>query len=163
MPRSCTVCTHPERAAIDRALLAGEPLRDIARRTATTKDALSRHKADHIPSAIAQAQDAVEAAQADDLLQQVRQLKDKAVTLLLQAERAGDFRTALAGIREARACVELLLEVEGEIVRRPVVNITVSAEWQTIRAVILAALSTHPEARRDVVAALGMGDVNAVA
>jgi len=163
MPRTCTVCTHPERAAIDQALLAGEPLRDIARRTATTKDALSRHKAEHIPSAIAKAQDAVEVAQADNLLRDVRQLKGKAIALLLKAEQAGDYRTALTGIREARACVELLLEVEGELDRRPVVNITVSAEWLTIRTTLLAVLQAHPEARRDVVMALGMVDANAVA
>jgi hypothetical protein len=36
VPRTCTVCTHPDRAAIDKALVAGEPCRgrlpvDIAR------------------------------------------------------------------------------------------------------------------------------------
>ena len=47
-------------------------------------------------------------AAADDLLGQVRALRSKAMSILLAAERQGDLRTALAGIREARACLELL-------------------------------------------------------
>jgi len=163
MPRTCTICSHTDRVGIDQALLNGEPFRHIAARTGTSTTALARHKADHIPSAIAQAQDAVEVAQADDLLREVRQLKAKAVSLLLQAERAGDYRTALTGIREARACVELLLEVEGELDRRPIVNVTVSAEWLTIRMTLLDALQTHPEARHAVVTALGKADASAAA
>jgi len=161
MPRTCTICTHADRAAIDQALLNGEPFRHIAERTGTSTTALTRHKAEHISSTIAKARDAVEVAQADDLLREVRQLKAKAVSLLLQAEQAGDYRTALAGIREARACVELLLEVEGELDRRPIVNVTVSTEWLTIRTTLLDALSTHPEARHAVVVALGKVDSNA--
>ena len=163
MPRTCTICSHTDRVGIDQALLNGEPFRHIATRTGTSTTALTRHKAEHISSTIAKARDAVEVAQADDLLREVRQLKSKAVSLLLQAEQAGDYRTALAGIREARACVELLLEVEGELDRRPIMNITVAAEWLTIRMTLLDALQAHPEARQAVVTALGKVAASAVA
>jgi len=82
-----------------------------------------------------------------NLLDQVNKLKGKAVSLLLKAEAAGDYRTALAGIREARACLELLLEVEGELNRAPQVNIIMSAEWTRLRAVIIGALAPYPDAR----------------
>lgn len=53
MVRTCTVCRHPERDAIDRALIAAEdPYRDIAARHGLTRSALLRHKADHITAAI---------------------------------------------------------------------------------------------------------------
>lgn len=51
MARTCTVCAHPERAAIDVALLAQRPLRDIAIQFNTSKDALSRHLS-HLAAAL---------------------------------------------------------------------------------------------------------------
>ncbi len=49
MTRTCTVCSHPERATIDKALVAVQnPYRDIARQYGLSKDALLRHKADHL-------------------------------------------------------------------------------------------------------------------
>lgn len=49
MPQTCSVCKHPERAAIDSALVAGEPLRDIAGRFSLGKSSLARHKLEHLP------------------------------------------------------------------------------------------------------------------
>ena len=160
MPRTCTVCTHPDRAAIDRALVAGDAYRNIAQRTGTSATALHRHKADHIPAKLAQAAVATQAADAIDLLSEVRALRRKAYSLLLQAEAAGDIRTALAGVREARACLELLGEMEGEIDRRPIVNILVAPEWVAVRSALMAALMPYPAARAavaDRLVALGAG------
>ncbi len=155
MGRICTVCTSPHREEIDKALIAGEPVRSVASRYVTIgRMAIQRHKDEHLPQTLAKAHEAGEVAHADDLLQQVRQLRGKAISILLQAERAGDLKTALMGVREARACVELLLEVEGELNRAPVVNLTLSVEWQQTRQIILHALSGHPEAKQAVVLAL---------
>lgn len=154
MPRVCTICTHPERAAIDAALVEGEPLRDIARRVAVSKDALARHKADHVPGHVAKAHEAEAVAEADTLLDQLTSLQRKALDLLEKAERGGDYKTALAGVREARACIELLLEVEGELDRRNVTNIIVNPQWIAIRGVLITALQDHPDARLAVADAL---------
>lgn len=154
MPRTCTACGHPQRPAIDAALLAGEPFRHIAERFGTSATALTRHKRDHIPAHVATAKDADQVAGADDLLAQVRSLQRKALDLLVKAEAVGDYRTALAGVREARACVELLLEVEGELDRRGVTNITISPQWIELRMVILAALEPYPEAAQAVAGGL---------
>lgn len=154
MPRQCTVCQHNEREAINRELAGNTAIPALAAKYRVSEDALLRHKANHLPRALAKAHEAEEVAHADDLLQQVRQLRGKAVSLLLKAEAAGDYRTALAGIREARSCLELLLEVEGELNRAPVVNLTLSVEWQQTRQIILHALSGHPEAKQAVVLAL---------
>jgi hypothetical protein len=156
MPRVCGVCQHPERAAIDQALVAGTPARQLASRYGTlSRMAFWRHREDHIPVHLAKAQEAAEVAQADRLLDEVRALRAKAVALLLKAEQAGDYRTALLGVREARACVETLLEVEGELDRRPTVNLLVAPEWLAVRTALLAALGPYPEARQAVATALG--------
>ncbi len=163
MPRACSICGHADRPAIDALLVGNGTLRGIARTYRVSEDALTRHKAGHIAPAIATAHEAEQVAQADDLLRQLQALRNKAMALLLKAEAAGDYRTALAGIREARACIETLLEVEGELDRRPQVTIVTNPQWIEIRSVILMALQTHPEARQDVVRALGKVDTSAVA
>ncbi len=161
MPRTCSCCQHPEREAINKALVANEPFRHIAARFGTSTGALQRHKDEHLPATMVKSQAAKETAHADDLLAQVKQLRNKAISILENAEGAGDLRTALLGIREARACVELLAEMEGELQRNPVVNIHLSAEWIEVRAVLMHALADFPEARGIAARALlevGHGD-----
>jgi hypothetical protein len=163
MPRTCTVCTHPDRAAIDAALLAGEPFRHIAARTGTSTGALQRHKEEHLPSALALAKEVEQVAQADDLLGQVRDLQRRTLRILDGAEQAGDRRTALAAIREERGNLELLGRLAGELQEGQTVNVVVSPEWQRVRAVVIAALLPFPEARAAVAGqllALEAGDGN---
>src|SRR6266511_5594969 len=54
MPRVCTICTHPARAAIDDGLEAGQSPRAVAGQYLLSKSSLDRHKASHIPSHLAQ-------------------------------------------------------------------------------------------------------------
>ena len=159
MPRLCSVCTHADHRGINAALVAGEPLRDVARQYGVSKDALFRHRSDHIPAHLATAREA-ETVAADDLLREVRALRGKAISLLLQAEAAGDIRTALAGIREARGCLELLAKLLGELDERPTINVLVAPEWLAVRATLIDALAPYPDARAAVsgrLVALGAG------
>jgi hypothetical protein len=135
-------------------LVNRKPFRDIAGQMRLSKSALVRHHDDHLPALVAQAKQAAEVAQADDLLAQVRGLRSKAVSILLKAEQQGDLRTALAAIREARGCLELLLEVEGELDRRPTFNLVLAPEWLVVRGALLAALAPYAEARQAVAHAL---------
>jgi hypothetical protein len=43
MPKPCSVCTHPSRKEIDRALLSGVPYRTLAARYDLSASALCRH------------------------------------------------------------------------------------------------------------------------
>ncbi len=122
------------------------PLRTIAEQSGTSTTALHRHKG-HIPAAIARSAEARDEERATDLLRELRALRAKAVSILLKAEEQGQLRTALAGIREARACLEVLAELEGELHRNPQINILVAPEWITVRAVITEALQPFPTAR----------------
>jgi len=155
MPRRCSVCDHADRAAIDGALVAGEPFRHIAARYGVSTTALQRHKADHIPAALSTAKAAVQVANADDLLMQLGLLRSKSLTLLMKAEQAGDYRAALAGIREARGCIEVMAKMIGQLSDGPtVVNVLISVEWARVQAAMLAALSPYPDARIAVADAL---------
>jgi hypothetical protein len=54
MPRVCSICTHPARAAIDNGLETGQSLRDIAAQFGFSKSAVDRHRGSHPPAALAQ-------------------------------------------------------------------------------------------------------------
>jgi hypothetical protein len=154
MPRSCTVCEHPEREAIDRALVGDSSNLSLSSLFGVSESAVRRHKANHLPAKLVMAQAAEEVAQADDLLEQVRDLQAKALGILSKAEEAGELRTALSAIREARGNLELLAKLLGELDERPQLNILVSPEWLELRAVIVGALEPHPDARGAVLKAI---------
>jgi hypothetical protein len=48
MPRSCSIRRHPQRTALETALVAGDALRMMAKRFETSPTTLFRHKA-HLP------------------------------------------------------------------------------------------------------------------
>jgi hypothetical protein len=154
MPRVCTVCTHPEREAIDRALVEGAVGLNLASRFELSKSAVDRHKADHLPAALVKGREAREVANADDLLQAVQDLQARAWSILSTAEDAGDLRTALGAIREARGNLELLAKLMGKLHEGAVVNVLVSPEWIMVRTLILQALDPYPDARLAVSGAM---------
>ena len=108
MARACTICKHPARAEIDKALAGGAVKRELAALYRVSPDAMERHFAAHLPKALVKAEEAREAAQADNLLSQVRDLQARALAILDQAEAAGDLKVALAAISQARGNLELL-------------------------------------------------------
>jgi hypothetical protein len=84
MPRTCTVCTHAQRRAIDQALIQRRPFRDIARQFGLSKDAAVRHHDEHLPALLVRAQGAKDAASADTLMLELRQCMER-VNLLYDA------------------------------------------------------------------------------
>jgi hypothetical protein len=162
MPRPCTICHHPQREAIDQALVAGEAFRNIAQRFAASSDAVYRHKQDHLPQHLCQAKAAQEVRQADALLAKVQALEADARRIQATAEADGDLRTALQGIRKLVRIIELQARLLGELQEGQTVNILVLPQWQDLRSVILRALVPYPEARQAVTTALmqGSGDVH---
>jgi len=103
MRRACLACSSPERAEIDKALVAGEPLRNIAKRVSISPAGLLRHK-NHVAQAIVKASEKREEQLGGSLLDVQR----KAWELLDKAESAGDHRGAIVAMREVRECLESL-------------------------------------------------------
>ncbi len=153
MPRVCSICSHVDRASIDDALLAGAAYRHIAARFNVSTGALQRHR-EHIPFHLLKAQDAAEVARADTLLEQVKSLQARALTILDKAEASGDLRTALSAIREARGNLELLAKLLGELQQEGTINLVVAPEWLSLRAVVVEALAPYPQAKTAVLEAL---------
>ena len=93
MPRTCSICRHPQRHAIEADLRAGSSYRDVGRRYNISKDAVSRHRASHVSLHTTPALATV----------------TKIIALLEQAETASMWNATLLTVREARHCVEELL------------------------------------------------------
>ena len=111
MPRSCSVCSHPDRAAIDEDLVAGRgSLRNVAVRYGTTAPTLLRHKA-HLPGTLALAHEAREVTRADDLLGLLRQAAIDAKRLQKKAEAERDYRCAIAAVKTLSDVVERLADI----------------------------------------------------
>ncbi len=110
MPRTCLACKSPERKEIDKAIVAGEPLRDISRRVAISKDGLARHK-DHVAQSIVKAGEKREERLGDSLLEGMKAIHSKGWELLGQLEAEGDRRGAIVALREVRECWQSLGEM----------------------------------------------------
>jgi hypothetical protein len=155
MPRTCTVCIHPERAKIDAALIAGTPLRDIACQFAVGRMAVQRHAAEHLLAELVKAKQAEDVSRATDLLEMATTRDKLALALLSRAERAGDLKTAVSALRVSIVSLELLARLRGELnEQQNTINILVAPEWLATRAALLQALEPFVEARIAVSAAL---------
>ena len=72
MPQTCTVCKYPKRCAeANQGFVARKSLRDIARQTGFSKDALARHRR-HLPKSLMKAAEAEKVAHADSVLEMIR-------------------------------------------------------------------------------------------
>jgi hypothetical protein len=112
---TCKVCRHKKRKEIDRMLVDGASLRDIAKQFSVTSAALHRHHAKHIPATLAAAKEATEAANADTLLARIQRLIDDGQDILKRAKQAKEWSAALSAIGQLRGCFELLAKVTGEL------------------------------------------------
>lgn len=150
MSRTCTVCTHPARAAIDQALVAGRSAYDLASLYRVSHDAITRHNASHLPAHVAKAHEDEEARQAIDVVKQLKVINQVSVAILHEARQAGDSGTALKAIDRLQRKIELQAKLLGELDERPTVNVLLAPEWLSVRTTLLAALGPYPEARTAV-------------
>jgi hypothetical protein len=141
---------------MEKAILAGGSLRDIAGRFKVSKSALERHCKEHLPKRVVRSAEKHELADGRTLLEQLRELGADTRAILTEAREAGgDSALALKAIARLERQLELQGRLLGELKDGgPVVNVLVSPEWVTLRTVILGALSRHPEAQRDVAGAI---------
>lgn len=154
MTARCKICAAPAtRDAVDGALLEGATYRDIAGRNGVSKSAVERHRA-HVPARLARAADAREEVQAGDLLARLRRLHAETLDILAEAREAQNPELALKAISRAEGQLRLEGELLGELQQAPTVNVVMTSEWVALRALILAALASFPEARQAVAEAI---------
>lgn len=120
MARHCIVCEHKNRKDIDAALvLRIDSIEAIASRFGITKSALTRHNANHLErkKAIVAEKIKTEIAEkeAGGIVGQLKSLQAKALRLMDDCLMDGDRKNAIGAMREARAMVELMSKLTGEL------------------------------------------------
>lgn len=114
MGSRCSVCSHPNRTAIDVALTTNSATHEtIARAHGLSRPAVSRHKVNHLSKALTRANDLAATLNAGTILTEAIHVHERAKALLDRAETClesgpkGITATA-AALREVRSTVELL-------------------------------------------------------
>jgi hypothetical protein len=151
MGRSCTICLHPDRAAIDRSLVSGTSFRDLAGQWSVTKSALHRHKQEHLPAHLAKAHEEESIGQAIDVVRQLRAINAACLEILQTSRAEKKHSISLKAVDRIERQISLQAKLLGELQETgPTVNVLVAPEWREIKVNILAALSPFPEARSAV-------------
>lgn len=115
MPTKCSICIHPNRAAIDQALVSNVPLRTLeARHTGTKRSALDRHRK-HIAPALTHAKQAAEVADATTVLSRIQNVTSRCERFLDRVEQSGESSDVAAAFRELHRYLELLAKISGEL------------------------------------------------
>jgi len=117
LARTCTICHHQRRDAMDKLLLRGEQLKAVARRFSVSDDALGRHKK-HMQIIMAKAAalgDQKDVAYGNGLLAEVARIRADAERLQLESESRRDLRGALHAIHTRLTVIELEAKLTGRI------------------------------------------------
>lgn len=161
----CATCASEHRGAIEALMVGGQHSRNLSaieRRYGITRDALRRHRDNHLsPTIIAVRQEAErEVSLALTAKDRVEGLVAKLEALVERTDSEKRESMLLQASRELRGAIELMARLSGELrpentqVNVAVVNLATSDEWQRTRAVILDRLRRHPAALDDVLAGL---------
>lgn len=130
MAQTCTICRHPQRLELERAIVSGVPMRDISRQFGPSRSAIARHRG-HIADTIGEVQEIREAHRVNSLLEDVSAGQSRAEDLYRKAEAVlaaslededrGNavqaIRAAGAILAEARKHAELKGVLTGELDR----------------------------------------------
>jgi hypothetical protein len=158
MGRKSKIESHPNSKKIITRLASGEEYSKIVEDYPDLRyQDLDYYKQKKLPEIISKSKDLkaeVESIQGTDTLAEVRELKTKALSILEKAEKSGDLKTALLGIREARGCLETCLKAEGQLKDGPQITIINNPEWVELRTVVITALDDFPQAKAAVVNAI---------
>ena len=154
----CKCGQYPGHLELDKAYLNNEiSLQQYADKVGCTKPSVERHVKGHLPDAILKAKDIEDVANGDTILDELKKARERTYALLDKAEAAANtkvYGAPVAYLREIREQLKFIAELEGKLATQPTINITLNAEWISLRTTIIQALEPFPDARRAVIDAL---------
>ncbi len=155
MSRVCTICNHPERASIEAAIANGTSYRHISSQFSIGYKSVERHKEHCIKPILQEIVTKQEEQTAFTTFSEMDWMREQ--LRAIYTENWSDTRKvpdlALKALAELRRQVELRAKLEGELDEHSI-TITSIPEWRELRALLLDALRTHPQARMAVIRAL---------
>lgn len=171
MARTCTVCRHESRREINRLLVDGRPVRDIAARFQLASSSVDRHRREHIPAIVAKAKEARDAKEGASLFEQLRDITAATREVLAAARgfaenpKPGNCANCVAGptmtlkaIARMERQLELQARLSGQLAAESETPGISSESWKAILTVVTRALEPFPDARQAVADALAEYD-----
>jgi hypothetical protein len=156
MPRVCTICNHPQRAAIEAAIVTGTVNSEIACKFDVGRMSIERHATNHLIAAIKEAKQEQAVQSGSIALERMTRgegIVDEILDEFWNEKKQKAPELALKALAELRRQVELRAKLEGELDEHSI-TITAIPEWRELRALLLDALAQHPQAKMAVIRAL---------
>ena len=164
MTARCMVCDSEHRARIELALSKRVSYDRLAKKFGLSRDAIGRHRRNHLPpTLLASLQaygkptavdlDELKQSESEGLLQTVAAQRGKLWQTLEICEEMEDWPAATRVHAQLTASLNLLAKILGEIdtgSRTTINQLVVSPEYLTLRSALVQALSPYPDARRAV-------------
>lgn len=156
-------CRHPRVADLNRDLVRGMKLAQVARKYGLHSDAICRHSKDHLTEeqrreiAVELKRDRAQAV-ADELNGErvevdggLRRIVHEIDALLRRAKEDGNDPLALMSLREMRQTLMDLAKLHGSLKNELTVSISLndSPQFLKLREMILRVLERHPDAKAD--------------
>jgi hypothetical protein len=111
---TCTICNHPQRHEIDKAVLTGSSRRTIANRFGISDSSIQRRKP-HVAPIVARAFERREDRFGDNLVEELRRLAMTAAQTGAEAKKAKQYGAAMGGVREMTRICELIAKLTGQL------------------------------------------------
>lgn len=108
MPRVCTICSHDKRLRIDRAVLAGKNIAEIARLYNVSYQALWSHSRHHISRQLLKATSMRQQLDLEAVSNEFQSLYERAKDLFNRIEEQGPSHVSAALLRELRSTLETI-------------------------------------------------------
>jgi hypothetical protein len=134
----CTVCRHPDAAAIDAGLLGGTPIRTMAETYGLTRSSVGRHRLNHLSlQAITDepVTERTEGLRLVDVHTQLASLADRLEAVVELATRTRKAPAAVAAMRELRQTLVAIAEVQATPELQQAASLELLQSWMTERAV----------------------------
>lgn len=163
----CKVCSHDRRPEVELRLANGTPVRTIAASFDLKKDALYRHRRNHMAAElVTQLQangrrmspadlDNLKRSESEGLLQNLVHERARQQRIADKAELLDDFANATRASVAALKSSELIAKLLGDIkTGNTTQNILIAPEFHAFRTAVIHALRAHPEAKQAVLLSL---------
>jgi hypothetical protein len=156
----CQCCAHPRRPELDRDVVRGDKIAQIARKYGLKDDAVHRHVRNHLPEemrreiAVEIKRDRVQAVATElnddrlDIANTYEALARRVERLISKAEQEGNDGLALASMEGLRKVLHDIATMQGKLAQQLTVQVSLmeSREWIELRAILEPIFREHPAA-----------------
>jgi hypothetical protein len=115
MARTPVVKGAKKEQQVREKLLNKEPIRAIARATGFSRKAIETYRSESLPEKLIQARNVKDIADADDVVEQIKNIQTRTLAVLDKVESEGDHALFFKGIREVRENAKLSAELAGKL------------------------------------------------